>query len=55
MGDNAACSATLARIGAGLPVGRVGRPDELAQVYLLAMGTGFMTGSVIDVDGGGLL
>jgi NAD(P)-dependent dehydrogenase (short-subunit alcohol dehydrogenase family) len=54
-GDDAARSATLARIGAGLPSGRVGRPDELAQVYLLAMATGFMTGSVIDVDGGGLL
>jgi NAD(P)-dependent dehydrogenase (short-subunit alcohol dehydrogenase family) len=54
-GSDATRNATLARIGAGLPAGRVGRPDELAQVYLLAMGTGFMTGAVIDVDGGGLL
>ena len=46
---------TLARIGAGLPVGRVGLPHELAQAYVLAMTNGFMTGSVIDVDGGGLL
>ncbi|WP_342620342.1 SDR family oxidoreductase [Rhodoferax sp. GW822-FHT02A01] len=47
--------ATLARIGAGLPVGRVGLPHELAQAYVLAMANGFMTGAVIDVDGGGLL
>jgi NAD(P)-dependent dehydrogenase (short-subunit alcohol dehydrogenase family) len=48
-------NATLARIGAGLPVGRVGQPDELAQAYLLAIGTGFMTGAVVDVEGGALL
>jgi NAD(P)-dependent dehydrogenase (short-subunit alcohol dehydrogenase family) len=53
--DDAARSATLARIGGTLPVGRTGRVDELAQAYLLAMSTGFMTGSVIDIDGGGLL
>lgn len=46
---------TLARIGAALPVGRVGQPDELAQAYLLAMCTGFMTGAVLDVEGGALL
>lgn len=45
----------LLRIGAGLPLGRVGRPEEVAQAYLLAMQNEFMTGSVIDVDGGGLL
>ena len=45
----------LARIGSGLPVGRVGTPDDLAQGYLLAMTNGFMTGAIIDIDGGGLL
>ncbi|CAJ0708200.1 SDR family oxidoreductase [Ralstonia mannitolilytica] len=45
----------LARIGAGLPVGRVGTPRDLAQGYLLAMTNGFMTGAIIDIDGGGLL
>jgi len=53
--SGAAREATLARIGAGLPVGRVGRPEEVAQAYLFAMVSGFVTGSVIDVDGGGLL
>jgi NAD(P)-dependent dehydrogenase (short-subunit alcohol dehydrogenase family) len=47
--------AMLARIGGGLPVGRVGMPDDLAQGYLLAMTNGFMTGAIIDIDGGGLL
>ncbi|MRW82774.1 SDR family oxidoreductase [Pseudoduganella sp. FT26W] len=43
------------RAGAGLPVGRVGQPDDLAQAYLMLMQNGFMTGAVVDVDGGGLL
>lgn len=43
------------RVGAGLPVGRVGQPADLASAYLLLMENGFMTGTVIDVDGGGLL
>ncbi|TFW19360.1 SDR family oxidoreductase [Duganella callida] len=43
------------RAGAGLPVGRVGQGDDLAQVYLMLMQNGFMTGTVVDVDGGGLL
>ena len=45
----------FARAGAGLPVGRVGAADEVAAGYLLAMQNGFMTGSVIDIDGGGLI
>lgn len=48
-------TATMARIGAGLPVGRVGQPQEIAQAYLLVMQNGFMSGAVVDVEGGGLL
>ncbi|MGC0154536.1 SDR family NAD(P)-dependent oxidoreductase [Chromobacterium vaccinii] len=48
-------TAALARIGGGLPLGRVGRPQELAEAYLFMMGNAFVTGAVIDVDGGGLL
>lgn len=47
--------AMAARVGAGLPVGRVGQTAELAQAYLLLIQNGFMSGSVVDVDGGGLL
>ena len=38
-----------------LPVGRVGQAEEVAEGYVLAMENGFMTGAVIDIDGGGLL
>ncbi|AXW75562.1 hypothetical protein CJO97_06375 [Ralstonia solanacearum] len=37
------------------PAGRVGRPDDLAQGDPLAMTNGFMTGTIIDIEGGGLL
>ncbi|MCA1323732.1 SDR family oxidoreductase [Herbaspirillum sp. alder98] len=47
--------AMAARVGPGLPVGRVGQGSDLAQAYLMLMQNGFMTGSVVDVDGGGLL
>ncbi len=45
----------FARTGANLPVGRVGQPDEVAAAFILAMENGFISGSLIDVDGGGLL
>ncbi|MBV8659475.1 MAG: SDR family oxidoreductase [Burkholderiales bacterium] len=47
--------ASMVRIGQGLPLGRVGQPNEVAMAYLLAMSNGFMTGAVLDVEGGGLL
>jgi len=43
------------RVSGTLPVGRPGRPEELARSYLYLMTNGFVTGSVLDVDGGGLL
>ncbi|MGF7135127.1 NAD(P)-dependent dehydrogenase (short-subunit alcohol dehydrogenase family) [Paraburkholderia sp. EB58] len=47
--------AMAAKAGGGLPVGRVGQTGDLAQAYWLLMTNGFMTGAVVDVDGGGLL
>ncbi|WP_034294346.1 SDR family oxidoreductase [Herbaspirillum sp. RV1423] len=47
--------AAMARIGQTLPVGRVGTPQDVAQVYLLAIENGFVNGAVLDVEGGGLL
>lgn len=38
-----------------LPVGKVGTTDDIAQAYLLLMNNTYMTGSIIDVDGGALL
>ena len=48
-------AAIIARVSGALPVKRVGAPEELAQAYLFAMTNGFVTGALIDVDGGGLL
>jgi NAD(P)-dependent dehydrogenase (short-subunit alcohol dehydrogenase family) len=52
---SAARDALITRVSAALPVGRIGRPEELARVYLMLMTNGFITGSVLDIDGGGLL
>lgn len=48
-------AAAIARLGAALPLGRVGSSDEIARAYLFAMTTGFLTGAVLDVHGGALL
>ena len=35
-----------------LPVGRIGRPEEVAKSILMLAENEFMTGSIIDCDGG---
>jgi NAD(P)-dependent dehydrogenase (short-subunit alcohol dehydrogenase family) len=40
---------------AALPVRRIGDPADIAQTYLYLMREGFSTGTVITVDGGGVL
>jgi NAD(P)-dependent dehydrogenase (short-subunit alcohol dehydrogenase family) len=46
--------AVLAR-GADLPVGRIGRPEEIAAAVIFLMTNGFVTGTVLRIDGGGAL
>ncbi|HEX3412659.1 MAG TPA: SDR family oxidoreductase [Stellaceae bacterium] len=46
--------ATFDRIGARLPVGRVGKPEDIAEAYLYLMKTGFSTGETVVIDGGAL-
>ncbi|WP_354678386.1 SDR family oxidoreductase [Cupriavidus plantarum] len=53
--DAAARSAMLDRAATSLPVGRYGRAEDLAQGYLLAIDNPFMTGAIIDIDGGALI
>lgn len=48
-------SAMLDRAARSLPAGRTGRPEDVAQGYLLAIDNPFMTGAVIDLDGGALI
>ncbi|WP_420583878.1 SDR family oxidoreductase [Ruegeria sp.] len=44
-----------ARVGCSLPVGRVGEAEDIAQAVIMAMTNGFLTGAVLDVDGGHLV
>ncbi len=38
-----------------LPVGRVGQPNEIAQAVSFIIKNGFLTGAILDMDGGGRL
>jgi NAD(P)-dependent dehydrogenase (short-subunit alcohol dehydrogenase family) len=38
---------------AKLPVGRMGRPEEIAAAVMFLMSNGFITGTVLQIDGGG--
>jgi hypothetical protein len=40
------------QVGSKLLVGRVGNPEDVAEAYLFLMRERFITGEVIDVDGG---
>lgn len=51
----AARDEVLAAAGAKLPLGRIGRPEEIADAVLFLMKNGFVTGINLVVDGGGLL
>lgn len=45
-------AATFARYAAATPVGRIGRPEDVAVAILLLVGNDFMSGTVLEVDGG---
>lgn len=47
--------AILAAAGAKLPVGRIGRAEEIADAVLFLMKNGYVNGTMLTVDGGGLL
>ncbi|MGW8202289.1 SDR family oxidoreductase [Sphingomonas bisphenolicum] len=40
---------------AGLPIPRMGQPEEIAEAYLFVMKCGYVTGQLINVDGGAML
>jgi 3-oxoacyl-[acyl-carrier protein] reductase len=48
--------AELARRARAIPVGRVGRPQDIAAAvgYLASAGAGYMTGQILVLDGGGM-
>jgi NAD(P)-dependent dehydrogenase (short-subunit alcohol dehydrogenase family) len=45
----------LAKTAAGLPVGRVGLGEDIAQQIMAFMANGFATGSIVYIDGGALV
>lgn len=45
----------FAAVGSKLPVGRVGRPEEVAEAVLYLLRSDFVTGTVLEIDGGGRL
>ncbi|MEU5637440.1 SDR family oxidoreductase [Streptomyces rishiriensis] len=44
--------AAFAELAARLPARRVGTPDDIAQAFLSVMRNGFITGTVLHIDGG---
>jgi NAD(P)-dependent dehydrogenase (short-subunit alcohol dehydrogenase family) len=44
-----------ATVASALPVGRVGEAEDVASTALHLMGAGYVTGTTVTVDGGGLL
>lgn len=43
---------TFKKFAAATPVGRVGRPEDIAQSIVFLIGNSFMTGCVLECDGG---
>ncbi len=41
--------------GNNLPVKRIGRPDEIAEAVVFLVSNGYVTGTVLDIDGGARL
>ena len=48
-------STALENMGKNIPIGRVGKPEEVGLAILHAMENPYMTGATIDIDGGILL
>ncbi|MEC9344454.1 MAG: SDR family oxidoreductase [Pseudomonadota bacterium] len=43
------------RVTGNMPLGRAARPEEIADAYLFAITADYLTGAVIDIDGGFLV
>ena len=45
-------NAVFSQYGGAAPVGRIGAPEEVAQAIVAVMSNGFITGTVLTIDGG---
>lgn len=50
--DETSKRATFDRFASSTPVGRVGKPEDVAQAIAFLIGNSFMTGCVLECDGG---
>lgn len=39
-------------LGENVPIGRVGKPEEVAELALAVLANGFLTSRVVAIDGG---
>ena len=45
-------TSAFAKFAAATPAGRVGKPEDIAQAIVFLIGNSFMTGCVLECDGG---
>ena len=43
------------QMGERLPIGRIGKPEEIAHSIIMLLENDFITGAILDADGGGSL
>ncbi len=53
--DNKQKNALFSQIAERLPIGRVGKPEEIAHSIIMLLENEFITGAILDADGGGSL
>lgn len=53
--DASARQAMLDKAAATLPAGRHGRPEDIAGAYLFVIDNPFVTGGIVDIEGGALI
>lgn len=53
--NNEQKQALFKQMGDRLPIGRIGKPEEIAHSIIMLLENDFITGAILDIDGGGSL